>query len=287
MLPRVGWALALVAITLSALYVVAQDMPFGLYGQLEFDAQSDYSHIRLRRKENIRTLLFVRDTGQEVAETFLDLGQPHRLLTDYTRMMFMSYAFQPKPEKVLIVGLGGGSMVHFLKKHDPDVSVDVVEIDSSIVQIADKYFGVRTEGKVHVITADGIKYLTETTAASYDVIYLDAFLKPSADTDSTGVPLRLKTVQFYKDVQKALKPDGLVVFNLNPHAGTRDDVTTIYSAFPQVYLYRLTDSAGYVAVASTAKKRESPTYIARKAAELDRRFKATFSFARLASQRVQ
>jgi len=43
--------------------------------------------------------------------------------------MFSSYLFLPRPEHVLIVGLGGGSMVRFLEHHEPDLKIDVVEID--------------------------------------------------------------------------------------------------------------------------------------------------------------
>ena len=38
------------------------------YGQLEFDVTSEYSHIRLRKRQNVRTMLFVRDSGEEVVE---------------------------------------------------------------------------------------------------------------------------------------------------------------------------------------------------------------------------
>ena len=41
---------------------------------------------------------------------------------------------------------------------------------------------------MNIVTADGLKFIAEAEK-QYDVIYLDAFLKPSADTDSTGVPL--------------------------------------------------------------------------------------------------
>ncbi len=144
----------------------------------------------------------MRDNGQEVIETLVDINQPHRLMLEYTRYMFLSYALQPKQERVLIVGLGGGAMVHFLARYDPQVKVDVVEIDPAVVQVAQEYFGVRSQGNVNIITADAFKYLAESQVP-YDVIYMDAFLKPSGDTDSTGVPLKLKQAQFYKSLSDA------------------------------------------------------------------------------------
>lgn len=256
------------------------------YGRLDVDQKSDFSRIRVRTKNDIRTMFFVRDSGEEVIESMVDLKRPERLLLDYTKYMFLSYAFEPKHERVLIVGLGGGAMIHFLQKHDPDVKVDVVEIDPTIVDIADKYFGIRSEGNTRVITADGIKYLTETKER-YDVVYMDAFLKPSAETDANGVPLRAKTADFYKSIQEKLTPRGMVVYNLNPHAGTRNDVIEITRAFGQTYVFRLTDSAGLVAVATLATDRLTPPTLIRNGRQLDARFKATFSFEKMAGRLIR
>jgi spermidine synthase len=256
------------------------------YGKLEVDEQSDYSHIQVRANGSYRTLFFVRDNGEAVIESKLNLKQPYRLELDYTKSMFLSYAFVPQPKRVLIVGLGGGSMVHFLKKYDPELTVDVLDIDPAIVRIADKYFGVRSEGKIDVITADGIKYIAETKN-EYDVIYMDAFLKPSGKTDVNGVPLELKTGDFFKLMQKKLSPGGVVVFNLNPHAGTADDVGEISSAFGQTYVFRLADSKGLVAVATTAREREQPATLAKRARELDARFRAPMSFSTMVQKLIK
>jgi spermidine synthase len=126
------------------------------------------------------------------------------------------------------------------------------------------------------MTADAFAYL-DTTEKRYDVIYLDAFLKPAPDTDATGVPLRLKTARFYKSMQGKLQPDGLVVFNLNRHGATDADIVTIQNAFPQVYVFRVLD-ANAVVVGSLAGARESAAALKARAKEADQRFKANFSF---------
>ncbi len=277
--PRVA---ALVSLAICLTGVSAEPSVAGSpYGELEHEVRSEYSHVRIRRNGNLRSMMFVRDTQEEVVESSLDLKQPSKLLVPYTRFMFMSYAFRPQHEKVLIVGLGGGSMIHFLRRYDPGVMIDVVEIDPKVVEIADQYFGVRACDHVKIITMDGVKYLLNT-ATKYDVIYMDAFLKPSPQTDSTGVPLLMKTSQFYRQLQTALKPDGLVVFNLNPHARTREDVATIQDTFPHTYSFRIPGGSGHVAVASTASDAQTKSTILRQSRELDRRFKTPFSFEKMA-----
>ena len=271
-----------VCLVLCLLFVPAESSHAeSLFGQLELDVKSQYSHIRVRRKNQTRTMLFVRDTKEEVVESILDLSEPGKLIVPYTRFMFLSYAFRPKHEKVLIIGLGGGSMVHFLRHHDPNVVIDVVEIDPEVVRIAEEHFGVRASDRVSVTTMDGVDYLSNTTS-KYDVIYMDAFLKPSQQTDTTGVPIRLKTLQFYKLVQSTLKPSGLTVFNLNPHAGLKEDVASIKDAFPQVYSFNIPRRSGQVIVASTASKRQLHATTLHNARILDRRFDTSFSFETMA-----
>ncbi len=278
---RVQMLAVLLAALLASTVVHANPLAW-LNGKLEKEVRSEFSHIRIRRDGNVRSLIFVRDNGQEVIETLLDVSQPHRLMLEYTRYMFLSYAVKPRQERVLIVGLGGGAMVHFLAKFDPQVKVDVVEIDPAVVQVAQDYFGVRRQGNVNIITADAFQVLAESQTP-YDVIYMDAFLKPSGDTDTTGVPLRLKQVQFYRSLSRTLKPDGAVVFNLNPHSGMREDVQTITSAFPQTYAWRLPESTGVVVVASLVAQRDSPTTIGRRAREADSRLRADFSLTKMAA----
>lgn len=207
----------------------------------------------------------------------MDIEKPHELLVPYTRFMFTSYLFKPKPEKVLIVGLGGGSMIHFLTHYDPQVKVDVVEIDPAVVKIAEKYFGVKNGGNVNIITKDAFEHL-KNTDARYDVIYMDAFLKPSADTDTSGVPLRLKTIQFYKDVQKKLTPTGLVAFNVHPHRQSQEDIKNIRDSFGQTYVFRIPNLAGFVVVGAMEAKRAEVPALRTAAEELERRFKTSYSF---------
>ncbi len=192
-------------------------------GAVEFDKQSDYSHIRVHKQGSVRTLVFVRDHGDEAIQTMVNIKKPYELLGTYSRAMFTSYLLRPHPEQVLIVGLGGGAMVHFLKHYDPGVKVDALEIDPVVVRVADRYFDVRSEGNVKIITTNGVRYL-EQTKNRYDVIYMDAFLRPSTDTDPTGKPLAMKTKQFYKEVRNRLTAGGLVVFNVNPHEKVEADL---------------------------------------------------------------
>jgi spermidine synthase len=245
-------------------------------GRLELEVRSEYSHVRVRRRGSVYSLNFVRDNGVEVVETVMDLRRPRVLLVPYTQVMFASYLFQPNPKRVCIVGLGGGSMARFLRHHEPELAIDAVEIDPVVVKIAAEQFGTRPDEKLTITTADGLAYLDETENR-YGAIYMDAFLKPSAETDATGLPRRLKTERFYRDLKGKLSPGGVVAVNLNLHADVADDLRTLRAAFAQTYVFRVSRN-NVIVVASPAEERVPLSTLRTRAGELDRRFRANFSF---------
>jgi spermidine synthase len=252
-------------------------------GSVEHEEVSAFSRIRVRRAGDVRALTFVRDNGQEVVQSRVDLNAPHTLLSPYARSMFASYLYQPHPRRVLIVGLGGGAMVRFLTHHEPQVHIDAVEIDPAVVRLAGEYFGVRTGGNVRVHTADAVAFV-ESTADRYDLILMDAFLRPSSDTDATGVPTGLKTQAFLGRLKRALAPGGVVAFNVNEHASIADDIAAVGAAFGQVAVYRCPPADNKVIIATEGGMAADDDVRARIAA-LDARFGGALSFAEVLGNR--
>jgi spermidine synthase len=246
-------------------------------GRLEHEEVSAFSTIRVRREGDIRVLTFVRDNGQELVQSRVDLTAPQTLASSYARSMFASYLYQPQPRRVLVVGLGGGAMVRFLAHHEPDVRIDAVEIDPAVVRLADQYFGVRSGRNVRVVTADAVAFV-QSTEERYDVILMDAFLRPSSDTDDTGVPTRLKTVEFLGRVKRALAPGGVVAFNINEHDRMADDIAAVAAAFGHVAVYRSTAADNEVAIA-TAGAMPSDEVLRARVGALDAQFGGALSFA--------
>lgn len=280
-----------VALALAAL-VVGRPAPGGdragaeaaELGALVHEVRSEFSHVRIRDQGPLRTLYFVRDSGEEVVETSMDLRAPHLLQVAYTQVMFVSLLYRPPPETCLIVGLGGGAMVRFLNHFFSEVRVDAVEIDPVVVALARQYFGTAAGPGTRIFAADGFDFL-RTTSQRYDVIYMDAFLKPSEETDLTGVPLRLKTVAFLRSLHQRLRPAGLVVFNLNYSGALQADIDGIRAAFPTVDVFRVPGSGNFVVVGSLAERAVTDRELRRRGRELDRRADHGFSFERLVDYR--
>lgn len=242
---------------------------------LRFD--SEYSRILVREQGTVRTLYFVDDQGRERIESRMDVARPELLLVPYTRAMLTSYLFVPAPTRVLLIGVGAGSMVRFWEHHEPSLRVEAVDIDPEVLRIAREYFGTRSSQAVQLIAADGFDYL-RTTEARYDVIYLDAFLKPSEGTDETGVPSRLKTIETYKEMQTRLRENGVVVINLH-YPTLERDVAELRQAFAQTYLFRVPKTGNYILVGASEKRRFSAEELTTVGSRADSRLGASFSIA--------
>lgn len=252
-------------------------------GALEHEEVSAYSRIRIRRDGDVRTLTFVRDNGREVVQSRVNLTAPHLLMSPYATRMFASYLYQPQPRRVLLVGLGGGAMVRFLTHYEPQVQIDAVEIDPAVVRLADQYFGVRAGGHLRVHTADAVAFI-ESTEDRYDLILMDAFLRPSDDTDPTGVPTRLKTLAFLGRLKAALAPGGVVAFNVNEHATMADDIAAVTTAFGAAAVYRCPPADNRVVIATADGMAPDDALRARIGA-LDARFAGALSFAEILDNR--
>lgn len=247
--------------------------------------KSPYSNIIIRDFGALRNLYFVRDNGEEVIESTIDKGFPDNLFLTYTQVMFSTHLIKKEHKESLLVGLGGGSMVNFIIHYFPETQLDVVEIDKEIYNVSKKYFFLKESENVKIYIEDAFKFINRTDK-KYDSIYMDAFLKPSSETDSTGVSIKLKTKDFYNKLKSHLKPGGVVSFNINSHEKLSSDVSAIKESFPNVYVFKKSGSGNYIIIASSEKDTVSKNTMQLNGLEIDKIKKPNFSFEKLADYKI-
>lgn len=254
------------------------------YGPVIHETRSAFSHIRVRDREGIRSLMFVGEHGTEQRQSAIDLDHPEQLVLAYTRAIFASYLFRQPQDRVLIVGLGGGGMVRFLNHHFPKTQVEAVEIDPAVVAVAAEFFGTMGGPRTTIHTEDAFVFLREPQGP-YDVIYMDAFLVPPMDSDLGEKTHRLKTTAFLEGLQRHLKPEGLLACNLiERDASTQRDLEALRSAFAQVHTFTAPGSGNLVVVASRSEARLTETQLRERASMLEERFPGVLEWRALVRQ---
>ena len=190
---------------------------------------SAFNEILLTEDESGRRTLSFGSDG--AFQSVVKVGDPRHLALPYARVLPACLAFQLNPLRMLIVGLGGGTLPRFFHSHFPEMMIDVVEIDQGVVDVATEYCGFAEDARMRVYVADGRDFI-EGSEGGYDVIILDSF-----DTDA--IPRHLATLGFLRAVRTALAPVGIVVANvwgqaINPHYA--DMLLTYRAAFADVYI---------------------------------------------------
>ena len=117
-------------------------------------------------------------------------------------------AVHPCVKKVLVIGAGDGGVIRELTRYPEIEQIDLVEIDQLVVEVCKKYLpqtACRFDAPtVHIYYEDGLKFIRRFEN-EYDLIIVDS-------TDPFGPGEGLFTREFYGSCYKALKEDGIMVY---------------------------------------------------------------------------
>ncbi len=223
-----------------------------------FETRSRYNHIIVQEDaEGLRYLLFSENGAHQSVRR---PGQPGSLELPYSRSMMIGLACVQEPRRILVVGLGGGSIPSFLHLHYPRARIDCAEIDASVIDVAKRFFSFEEDARLQARLADGRKFIEET-ASRYDLIFLDAY-------GDDFIPPALATREFLLAVRRALSPRGIVLGNIwsrfsNPQYDSM--LATYLDVFPQVYLFDVPAGGNIIFLALPRGGRLDREDLARKA----------------------
>jgi spermidine synthase len=156
----------------------------------------------VRTRRGRRTLEFV--PGDIQSEMLL--ARPDALVLAYLRAMMGFVLFVPSPRRIVMVGLGGGSLAKFCHRHFPAAHITVVELRADVIALRDAFHVPPDSERFAVVQADAADWLA-AHPGSADVLLVDGF-------DARGLPPRLADTPFYTDCRHALRPGGVLVANV-------------------------------------------------------------------------
>lgn len=158
---------------------------------------------RVRRHDGFVSLQFVR--GQ--TQSRMRGNAPEHLLIDYTRTMLGVLLWNPRPARVGIVGLGGGSQVKFLHRHLAGTRLEVVENHPGVIAVRREFGIPDDDARLEVVLDDGARFVA-TRPGRFDLLLVDGY-------DARGIPASLATVEFHRACRAALAPGGALASNLH------------------------------------------------------------------------
>ena len=194
------------------------------YGTVIYEKETLFSHLDVTEFGDNRSLYL-----DGIRHSSMNVNDPLKLVIDYTEYFHLGMMFNPSFTEVLFVG--GGAFTgpkNFLAVY-PDVSIDVIEIDPDVIDVAKKYFDLQDDPRLQIFNDDARKHLTAFDK-KYDIIILDAYA-------STYVPYHLMTHEFFQTLEERLEPDGVIVSNFIGSIEGRNSqmVKAVYHTITQTF----------------------------------------------------
>lgn len=167
---------------------------------------------------------------------FLDSQDPTDLVYDYTRYYSLYKIFTPGVRNVLVIGGGAYSVPKAILQELPRASVDVVDIEPSLFSLAQRYFRVGKDPRLHAYVEDGRRFL-RTAPKQYDLIFSDVYYS------FFSVPPQFATREFFQEARQKLTPDGIFIANVIGDLSRQQpslimsEIKTFRAVFPNSYFF--------------------------------------------------
>lgn len=139
-------------------------------------------------------------------QSLMRKSRPHRLELGYTRTMMGFLLFNPQPQHIAMIGLGGGSLPKHCCRHMRDVRISVVEINPEVIALREQFHIPPDNERFSIVCGDGAEYVAVQKNV-LDVLVVDGF-------GVQGQVPQLCNQQFYQDCHAALRSNGVLVVNV-------------------------------------------------------------------------
>lgn len=231
---------------LAAALAAALFWPHPANAQILYDNYSAYHHILVEDVGRERHLRF-----DNAVQSTMALDNIYSGGFEYTDFFHIPKVLYPQINSALFIGLGGGTGPKTFLAAYPTMTLQAVEIDPAVVQVAAKFFGLPQDPRLTVIVDDGRTYV-QRGKSIYGTIVVDAY---ASGPYGPYLPYHLATQEFLKAAWKRLINGGSLVYNV---VGKHNNVyqegvysmhATLASVFQAVYVFEARSTINTVFVA--------------------------------------
>ena len=202
------------------------------------DTDSQYSRIWIKRIEtgdaSYKAMQVDRGFESYIDQETKQMGATYLYYYD-----LFDYFNKNAKSTLMIGGAAYTYPTYYLNKYQ-DKTIDVVEVDKKMTELAQEQFGLDTTNpRLKIYHQDGRSFLNRTDN-KYDTILIDAFKGLSA-------PFELTTYEALTAAKNLLNDNGMVITNIISGLEGKDadfieyEYATYKAVFPEVKLYQVRD----------------------------------------------
>jgi predicted membrane-bound spermidine synthase len=178
----------------------------------------------------------IMTTHPKAMQSAMKLDSPKELLLPYCRYFDLVSWFKPEASSFLMLGGGGYSYPKYALDKYPKATMDVVEIDPKVTELARRFFLLEDDPRLTVIHEDA-RCVLRKSSKRYDAILIDVF------NSHYSVPFHLTTLETAKAFHERLADDGVVIVNILSGIDGREgrflraEYATYKAVFSQVLIF--------------------------------------------------
>lgn len=180
------------------------------------------------------TRFFKQDLDSSSA-MYLDSSE---LVYDYTKYYELYRLVHTSLDNALVIGAGVYSVPKALLENDKKVTVDVVDIEPSLIDVGKKYFNVPNDPRLVNYVEDGRRFLYDRDK-KYNLIFGDAF--------HFSIPQHIATKEFFELSKSRLQPEGFFIMNVIGSLAQKQpsfalsEIRTFKEVYPNSYFFAVRD----------------------------------------------
>jgi tetratricopeptide (TPR) repeat protein/MFS family permease len=208
-----------------------------------YEDESQYSYLAVLQDEgNPRVRHMKLD---KLIHSQTDLDAPLALKYEYEwiyEAVIDSFYPAGAPLNAMVIGGGGYAFPHYLEVARPGGYVETSEIDPAVTHAAHEAFGLPRDTAVHIYDMDARNRVSDLMRLKESGAEVPAFDCVMGDSiNDYTVPRHLTTLEFVRQVDALLKPDGFYMLNLIDMLDSGlflgAVVTTLQEVFPEVHVF--------------------------------------------------
>lgn len=162
------------------------------YGRFTIARSTDYVELR---------------SASDALQSLINISNPQQLELKNLQYLMGILLFSAIPHNILLLGTGGGCLIHFLKYFFPDCHLTSVELDSELQALMhEKMLLPEASENLHYVIDDAVHYLQHCTQ-QFDLILVDIF-------DGNQSPNWLREPGNIRQMRALLSDQGAIGYNL-------------------------------------------------------------------------